>query len=257
MPSITATPGRCTVSASRAGPSWTSPASPHQQLKDLAKRWVRWRLSTGLSLQSGGLLPLRVLTRLAAFLQARGITGADGISRAVLEDYLADLHAAMAGRQVHGAQVSALGLFLTAIRQHGWAPDLPADAMLFPGDQPPRIEAAAPGTGRARDGPGRTAQQPRPAGELRLPADHAYPDPLRTAHLRCLKLPFDCTVTDGTGAPYLRYRNNKMKREALVPLDDELLELIRGQQQRVLERCPSGIVLFPPPGQEPRTERNR
>ena len=113
---------------------------PQQQLKNLAKRWVRWRLSTGLSLQSGGLLPLRVLTRLGAFLQARGITGADGISRAVLEEYLADLHAAMAGRQEHGAQVSALGLFLTAIRQHGWAPDLPADAMLFPGDQPPRIE---------------------------------------------------------------------------------------------------------------------
>jgi hypothetical protein len=35
-------------------------------------------------------------------------------------------------------------------------------------------------------------------------------------------LPFDCTVTDADGAPYLRYYNTKMKREALVPIDDEL-----------------------------------
>jgi hypothetical protein len=38
-----------------------------------------------------------------------------------------------------------------------------------------------------------------------------------------------------------------MKREALVPVDEELLALISGQQQRVLDRCPSGIVLFPRP----------
>ncbi|HEX6520872.1 MAG TPA: hypothetical protein VF070_12810, partial [Streptosporangiaceae bacterium] len=111
---------------------------PQQQLKDLAKRWIRWRLSTGLGLEAGGARPMRVRTRLAAFLHARGIAGADGISRAVLEDYLADLHAVMAGRPEHGTHVSMAGLFLTAVRQHGWAPDLPPDAMIFPGDQPPR-----------------------------------------------------------------------------------------------------------------------
>jgi integrase len=60
-----------------------------------------------------------------------------------------------------------------------------------------------------------------------------------------LKLPFDCAVTDDSGAPYLRYRNHKMKREALVPIDDELLALIRERQQRVLGRYPSPAVLFP------------
>ena len=35
-------------------------------------------------------------------------------------------------------------------------------------------------------------------------------------------LPPDCVVTDAGGAPYLRYRNTKMKREALVPIDEEL-----------------------------------
>jgi hypothetical protein len=52
-----------------------------------------------------GCPPLRVLTRLGAFLHTRGIAGADGISRAVLEDYLAGLHAAMGGRPEHGTHV--------------------------------------------------------------------------------------------------------------------------------------------------------
>jgi integrase-like protein len=59
-------------------------------------------------------------------------------------------------------------------------------------------------------------------------------------------LAFDCTVTDADGAPYLRYYNTKMKREALVPVDDELFRLIGEQKQRVLRRFPvSAPVLFP------------
>jgi hypothetical protein len=37
-----------------------------------------------------------------------------------------------------------------------------------------------------------------------------------------LKLPFAYVVSDSDGALYLRYCNHKMKREALVPIDDEL-----------------------------------
>jgi hypothetical protein len=66
-----------------------------------------------------------------------------------------------------------------------------------------------------------------------------------------LRLPFDCVVTDDAGAPYLRYFNHKMKREALVPLDEELLGLIRDQQQLVLERFPAGTVLLPRPEKNP------
>ena len=36
------------------------------------------------------------------------------------------------------------------------------------------------------------------------------------------RLPFDCLACDADGAPYLRYYNRKMKREALVPIDEEL-----------------------------------
>ena len=222
-----------------------------QELKDLAKRWIRWRLSTGLGLEAGGIRPLRVLTRFTAFLGARGISRADGISRTVIEAYLADLQGAMAGRPEHGSHVGVVGLFLTAVRQHGWADGLPADAMIFPGDQPPRTELlprALAGHVMAQvEQPGNLGRQANPAYRL-----------VTLILIRCglrisdaAKVPFDCISADDAGAPYLRYWNRKMKREALVPLDDELVDLIHGQQQRVLERYRAGTVLFPRPEKNP------
>jgi hypothetical protein len=61
-------------------------------------------------------------------------------------------------------------------------------------------------------------------------------------------LPLDCIVTDAAGAPYLRYYNTKMKREALVPVDDELRALTGAQHDRVRLRWPDGTpALFPRP----------
>jgi len=55
-------------------------------------------------------------------------------------------------------------------------------------------------------------------------------------------------VTGPDSAPYLRYDNTKMKREALVPIDNELHRMIAEQKQRVLQRFPAGTpVLFPRP----------
>ena len=66
-----------------------------------------------------------------------------------------------------------------------------------------------------------------------------------------LRLPFDCVAADVDGAPYLRHWNHKMKREALVPIDEELRRLIGDQQQRTLCRWPSR-----PPVLLPRPTRN-
>jgi integrase len=54
----------------------------------------------------------------------------------------------------------------------------------------------------------------------------------------------DCTVRDADGAPHLRYYNRKMKREALVPIDDELVSLIAGQRERNQSRWPGGTLLI-------------
>nr|WP_082456820.1 MULTISPECIES: tyrosine-type recombinase/integrase [unclassified Frankia] len=72
-----------------------------------------------------------------------------------------------------------------------------------------------------------------------------------------LQLPVDCIVRDTDGAPYLRYLNHKMKREALVPIDEELEAEITRQQRRVTDRWPDTTpTLFPktkanPDGRKP------
>ncbi|MEN3304801.1 MAG: hypothetical protein V7603_1003 [Micromonosporaceae bacterium] len=67
-----------------------------------------------------------------------------------------------------------------------------------------------------------------------------------------LKLRFDCLTFDADAAPYLRYRNHKMKRETLVPIDEQLHQMITDHQRRVLHRWPAGTpVLFPRPSANP------
>jgi integrase len=71
------------------------------------------------------------------------------------------------------------------------------------------------------------------------------------------RIAFDCVVRDGDGAPYLCYTNRKMKREALVPIDEEVEQGVIEQQRRVLSRWPDGSPwLFPalkmnPDGRKP------
>ena len=170
------------------------------------------------------------------------------VDRPLLERYLADLRTQMAGRGCHQYRLGSLNGFLRAIRQHRWDPTLPTGAVLFPEDFPKRNQ--------------------------RLPralAEHVMAQVEQTANLdrwdnpayrlvtlilmRCglrvsdaIKLPPDCIVRDADGALYLRYYNHKMKREALVPIDEELHQQILDQQQRCLQRWPARTpVLFPRP----------
>jgi hypothetical protein len=47
-----------------------------------------------------------------------------------------------------------------------------------------------------------------------------------------------CTVRDADGAPYLRYFNRKMKREALVPIGVELEQHIVEHRVELEARLP-------------------
>ena len=163
----------------------------------------------------------------------------------------------MAGRRQQGVHVGMIGLFLTAIRQHGWDPALPLDAMFFPGDQPRRIELLP------RALAGHVMTQVERARQPRRESNPAY-RLVTLILIRCglrvsdaLRLPFDCVVTDDSGAPYLRYCNHKMKREALVPIDEELLALIREQQQPGPGPLPFPGRAVPPACQEPRRKGTR
>jgi len=106
-----------------------------QWLRDLAKRWTRWRLGTGLEAQTC-YRGVRALTRFSGFLAAAGAAGAGGISRDVLERYLAALAAEMAGKRDHRDHIGQVSTFLRDIRRHQWDTSLPSSAVIFPEDYP-------------------------------------------------------------------------------------------------------------------------
>ena len=216
-------------------------------LKELAKRWIRWRLSSGTgagSVTKGAL----AIARFSAFLAspAVNVTRLAQVDRELLERYLAGLHAELAGRNVHAERIGQLSSFLHAIRRHGWDDSLPASAMFHYDDYPKR-EQLLP-----------RALAEHVMTQLEDPANlDRWNDPARRLItlilIRCglrlgdaLRLPFDCIVHDAGQAPYLLYQNHKMKREALVPIDEELKAQIADQQRRVRDRWPQGTpVLFP------------
>jgi len=224
---------------------------PQPWLRALTKRWLRWRLGTGLNLETIR-RGLRSLVRFAAFLQDIGISCLADIDRAVLERYLADLHTEWAGRQRHGDHIGQLNTFLHAIRQHGWDDTLSATALLFSDDFPRRGER--PPRALAEQ----VMAQVEHPDNLDRWADPAY-RLVTLILIRCglrindaLRLSHDCVVIDTAGAPYLRYCNHKMKREALVPIDEELHALITEQQSRTAGDSPTAPpVLFPRPTKNP------
>ncbi len=217
-------------------------------LKDLAKRWTRSRISAGTSV-SACYQGIRAVTRFSAFAARAGVQGPHQADRDLLERYLASLHRELAGnnRELKGS-IGELSTFLQAIRRHGWESALPATAMIFPEDYPrparPLPRALAAHVMAQVEDPANLDRWASPACRL-----------ITVILIRCglrissaVTLPADCVVTDADGAPYLRYCNTKMKREALVPIDEEIAAMITAQQDSNRQRWPAGTpVLFPRP----------
>ncbi|WP_217370740.1 tyrosine-type recombinase/integrase [Nonomuraea antri] len=220
---------------------------PQPWLRELAKRWLRWRLSTGSS-KSTCLLSTRSLTHFAAFLATHTpeVERLADVGRVVLERYLAHLRLMTASAQYQASFICALNTFFTTIRRHRWDTSLPTETLFFTSDYPKRPamlpRALAEHIMAQVEAPANLNRWEHPAHQLTTLI-------LMRCGLRitdALKLAFDCVVRDSENAPYLRYFNHKMKREALVPIDEELEQLINRQQQRVRQRWPGGVpVLFP------------
>jgi integrase len=236
----------------QAGKTATIDFAPIRQpwLADLAKRWCRWRLPAGLS-ASDAAHGIRAIRRFSAFLADHSPAGDPAsIDRPLLERYLAGLSASSPGPGTRLQHISALNGFFRDTRRHGWdSGALPAAAVFYPGDYPKlsqRLPRAVAGHVMAQvEDPANLDRWASPACRL-----------LTVILIRCglrissaVSLPWDCTVTDADGAPCLRYYNTKMKREALVPIDDELRAMIGAQHDRIRLRWPDGTpVLFPRPG---------
>jgi integrase len=206
-------------------------------LRALSKRWARLRLSSGLSVgtvQSD----VAALTRFSEFLAVAGTTALGGADRALLERYLAWLASQAIGHGARTDAITSVSAFLQAIRQHGWDDTLPVTAAFFPGDipsRPPQLTRhLAEHIMTQVESPANLDRWASPEGRL-----------ITLVLIRCglratdaCTLAFDYLLHDGQGAPYLRYFNHKMRREAAVPIDEELEVGIRAQQQHVAGRWP-------------------
>ena len=214
-------------------------------LRGLAKRWCRWRMSCGVGL--GQLRRDRIalvrLSRLTPGLAS--LPGPTALDRAALEAYLARLAVEIPHPKTRRTDIGCVTGFLHAVRQHRWT-SLPAEAQLYPSDHPRRVEPPAP-----RAIPEFVMHQlesPANLDRITDPRVGLLLEILIRTGLRigdATQLALDCLVRDPQGAAYLRYRNHKMRRDAVVPIDDELTTMIKAQQERTRQRFPTTAVLLP------------
>jgi integrase len=214
-------------------------------LRDPGKRWTRLRLTSGLSIGAAR-AGVDALICFGTFLTLVGVDALAEVDRPLLERYLAHVMSQRGGHGMKKTRIGALNLFLQNIRQHGWDDSLPGTAALYVGDIPPIPEQVdrrlAEYVMTQIESPANLDRWPDPAGRL-----------ITLILTRCglrissaLALDFDCLLHDGQGAPYLRYFNTKMRREAAVPIDEELEAAVREQQRRDLDRWEDGTpCLFP------------
>jgi integrase len=226
---------------------------PQPWLRWLAKRFARWRLSIGRS-PIQAYIDVQAVTRLAQFLASPQVevTGLAGLDRAMLERYLADLATDPRAVRSRSRDISSISAFLDAVRRHEWDHSLPASAAFYPDDFP-QPEKRLPR--RLAEHIMAQVEQPANLDRWHNPDSRLLTVILMRCGLRigdASKLAFNCVVRDGDSAPYLRYVNRKMKREALVPIDEELEQAIAEHQQQILRRWPDASPwLFPAPKMNP------
>jgi integrase len=223
-------------------------------LRSLTKRWARWRLSTGIRMATVA-ADVRAITRFSQSCPSLQ-RGPEALTRQLIEAHLGNLAVLYPNAKTRIGQIGSLSSLLLAARQHGWESRLGPRAEIYSEDYP-RLDAALP-----RALPEVVMCQLENKENLERFADLRGRLLLRILMATGLRvgdgcrLALDCLVRDGQGAPYLRYRNHKMRREALVPIDPDLAEAISIQQCAVVEEFPDGSCLLPrrtrnPDGQVP------
>lgn len=243
LPGLTRSPGkvenaRKNLRFDRIAQTW---------LRELAKRWARQRLLSGLSV-STVVADVTVVTRFSRFLNScsPAVDSLAGVDRPLLERYLAWMAGQRAGQALKEDAVTCLNTFFQAIRQHGWDDSLPTTAVFFTGDaprRPPRLSRRLSEHVMAQiEAPANLDRWPHP--QYRLLTLILIRCGLRASDATTLE--FNCLTHDGQGAPYLRYRNHKMRREAAVPIDEDLQTEIVRQQAAVAKEWPGAHPhLFP------------
>ncbi|PTT65105.1 tyrosine-type recombinase/integrase [Arthrobacter sp. HMWF013] len=218
---------------------------PQPWLRLLAKRFMRWRISTGTSYSQLN-RDMTALQRLAdAFTEHAGANGAvQHFTRESIEVYLNVLRRLGLSPASRSYSLSSTALFLRAVRENNWEPALPPSAGIRMGDHPRRPAAlprALPEFVMAQ------IEDPKALEQLEQPHRLMMQILIRTG-LRLsdtYRLEIDCLLNDNQNAPYLRYINHKMSREATLPIDDELADAITRQALAVRAIMPEARYLAP------------
>jgi integrase len=199
-------------------------------LREAAKRFARGRLLASLTpgTISDNLLHLRAFSRWLAA-AAPEVRSPAGITRALLEDYTLSVRAGGLAAGTKRARIGVLRVFLEEQREDGLA-GLPPGAAIHAAEIP------------------RGDYRPPRGLERRL--FDQFVDPANLALLPCeqhrtvvLLLAFtglrvssvatlgrDALEIGSDGHPYLRYRNVKLRREAVIPIGPALAEQLRRQE---------------------------
>jgi hypothetical protein len=104
-------------------------------LRELAKRWTRLRLASGLSI-GAAYSGVDALTSFSQFLTLIGVDALADVDRPLLERHLAYVTSQSGSAGTKKTRIGGLNLFFQAIRQNGWDDTLPGTAAFYPGDIP-------------------------------------------------------------------------------------------------------------------------
>lgn len=217
-------------------------------LRELVKRWAKWRLTSATKSPASIAVSTSSIRRFCRWAETHGValTKPAVITRELLERYRADVFLLDRSPGGKSGLLTDLKVFLDDVRLHEWAAGLPANATYYRGEIP-------------RD----RKWLPRFVDEFvmgQLETDQALdrlPDlTTRTAVLilietglrsvDCLRLAFDPITVDEVTAPYLRFFNHKLSREAIIPISERLAEQIRRQQRDLTERFGTAPPLLLP-----------
>ncbi|MGW0576370.1 hypothetical protein ACWD25_10450 [Streptomyces sp. NPDC002920] len=196
---------------------------PQPWLRDLTKRWARWRPTRG-SNPAGLTTSVQAITRLAChFADVDGVdAGPAALNRARIETWFAALQAEGHSKHFRSRAISCVGVFLRDVHRYEWQPDLARNALIY--DDAPKPRGLKPRfipehLMRQLEAPEAVAQFPSDDGRVLLKILMACG--LRTKDARWL--PFDCIVQDAENNPYLAWLNRKIHdRPAFFPLSEEL-----------------------------------
>jgi site-specific recombinase XerD len=218
-------------------------------LREVIKRWARWRFSTGIS-PSSICTDIRALRRLVRCAEQSGdpLRSPTVFTRRLMEEFVTYMASVSISAVSRNRTLATVRTFLADCRRHDWMPGLDPRATYYRSDFGRRDE-----------------QLPRFLSEhvmariecednlARLPSvtTRTTVEVLIGTGLRAndaLRLAFDALSHDASGAPYLRYVNHKLSRERYIPISEQLAARVRCQQAWVRETYPPSCPHLLPRG---------